>query len=83
MKRISIDAGGVKLTAQLNETKVAATIWNVLPLTKGAIVGETKFIFHSVKLDSEQGVSAEVEVGELAFWPPGNAFCIFFGLQAV
>jgi hypothetical protein len=21
----------------------------------------------------------EVEVGDLAFWPPGNGFCIFFG----
>jgi len=21
----------------------------------------------------------EVEVGDLAYWPPGNAFCIFFG----
>lgn len=21
----------------------------------------------------------DMEVGELAYWPPGNAFCIFFG----
>ncbi|MCJ7677601.1 MAG: hypothetical protein MUO35_07770, partial [Anaerolineales bacterium] len=22
---------------------------------------------------------AEMQVGELAYWPPGSAFCIFFG----
>lgn len=27
----------------------------------------------------ESGAREEVEVGEIAWWPPGNAFCIFFG----
>ncbi len=30
----------------------------------------------SVPIENPQ---EEVEVGDLAFWPPGNGFCIFFG----
>ncbi len=27
----------------------------------------------------EDGPRATVEVGDLGYWPPGRAFCIFFG----
>lgn len=32
-----------------------------------------------VSIDEDPGARAEVEVGELGYWPPGKAFCIFFG----
>ena len=30
--------------------------------------------------DEEEDAKEVVELGDLGFWPPGNAFCIFFGL---
>ena len=30
-------------------------------------------------MDQESDARAEVEVGELGYWPVGRAFCIFFG----
>jgi hypothetical protein len=38
-------------------------------------------IYFSIAVDAElEEDSREVlQAGELAFWPPGNAFCIFFG----
>jgi hypothetical protein len=27
----------------------------------------------------EDGAQAVVQVGDLGYWPPGEAFCIFFG----
>jgi len=27
----------------------------------------------------EENTQVEVEIGDLAYWPPGNSFCIFFG----
>jgi hypothetical protein len=29
--------------------------------------------------DQEADARAEVEVGELGYWPVGHAFCVFFG----
>lgn len=33
----------------------------------------------SAKVREDDTVRDLFEVGEVAFWPPGNAFCIFFG----
>ena len=29
--------------------------------------------------EAEDGAKAVVEMGDLGYWPPGHAFCIFFG----
>lgn len=79
MKKISIEAGGVILDAQLNETRTAQAIWEALPLeAKGNRWGDEIYFSTPVKLGSEKA-QEEVQVGDLAYWPPGNAFCIFFG----
>ena len=35
-----------------------------------------------VQIDEENS-QEEVEVGDIAYWPPGNALCIFFGRTPV
>ncbi|HQD39780.1 MAG: hypothetical protein GX766_03340 [Firmicutes bacterium] len=80
MKKILIEAGGVKLEAELNESKTAQAIYEALPLeARGSRWGDEIYFSTPVKLGPEEGARAEVEVGALAYWPPGNAFCIFFG----
>ena len=32
-----------------------------------------------VAVEAEEDARADVAVGELAYWPMGSAFCIFFG----
>jgi len=32
-----------------------------------------------VSTDLEESARAEVAVGDLAYWPPGQALCLFFG----
>ncbi|HHW13373.1 MAG TPA: hypothetical protein GXX28_00370 [Firmicutes bacterium] len=77
--RIRITAGEISAFAELNETGTARAIAQALPITGRVNTwGEEIYFPIPVKLGDEQG-RAEVAVGELGYWPPGGAFCIFFG----
>jgi len=79
MRRIEIQAAGVEMVAQLNDTRTANVIWEALPLSASANTwGDEIYFAIPVKLEAEDA-QAVVSVGDLGYWPPGNAFCIFFG----
>ena len=80
MNRITISAGGVSLPAELNDRPTARQIWEGLPIEGGAnIWGDEIYFEIPVVADPAPDALAQVEVGELAYWPVGRAFCIFFG----
>lgn len=78
-KRIKIKAGEVKVTAELNNTRTAQEIWDALPITgRGNRWGDE--IYFSIPVSPEPENAQElVNMGDLGYWPPGKAFCIFFG----
>jgi hypothetical protein len=78
-KIISIKAGKIEATAELNDTKTAQAIWDALPIkSRGNRWGEEIYFSIPPKLEAENSREV-VEVGDLGYWPPGTAFCIFFG----
>ena len=79
MRRISITAGEVKAQAELNETKTAQAIWGALPITGRANTWGDEIYFSIPVHLEEENAQAVVELGDLGYWPPGQAFCIFFG----
>ena len=80
MKTISITAGKVSLRAELNEGPTAEKIWEALPIeAKANTWGDEIYFGIPVRAEEEPGAKEDVEVGQLGYWPPGNAFCIFFG----
>ena len=80
MNKITITAGDVSLPAELNDSPTAQKIWDVLPIEGRAnIWGDEIYFSIPIEADLEPDARAEVEVGELGYWPPGNAFCIFYG----
>jgi hypothetical protein len=77
---IRITAGDVSLAAELNDSSTAAAILAALPIeASGNRWGEEIYFTIPVKEKAAADARADMEVGELAYWPPGNAFCIFFG----
>jgi hypothetical protein len=78
-RAIRITAGGVTVEAELNDSKTAAAIAAALPIeARGDTWGDE--IYFDVGLAAAPESPREVvELGDLAYWPPGRAFCIFFG----
>ncbi|KPJ54045.1 hypothetical protein AMJ39_01920 [candidate division TA06 bacterium DG_24] len=80
MTEITITAGAVTLPAQLNDTPTAGRIRGALPIEGSATTWGDEIYFEiPVAAEEEPEARVDVEVGELAYWPAGRAFCIFFG----
>jgi len=78
-RRIRISAGSVSADAVLNDTATAGAIWDALPL---ALAGQTwgDEIYFSIPVKAKiESPRETVDMGDLGYWPPGSAFCIFFG----
>jgi hypothetical protein len=79
-QRIRISAGPVSANAVLNDTRTARAVAGALPITALANTwGDEIYFGIPVTTDLEDGGQEVVELGELGYWPPGHAFCIFFG----
>jgi hypothetical protein len=78
--KITITAGKVSLPATLNDSASAVAIAQALPIEARANRwGEEIYFEIPVELEASDDARAEMRVGELAYWAPGSAFCIFFG----
>ena len=79
-KKIRILVSDLKVEAELNESKTAQLIWEALPIeARTDLWGEEIYFSIPVKTGLEEGAREVVSAGELGYWPPGQAFCIFFG----
>lgn len=81
-KRIRITTPSTgEVYAELSEEspRTAQAIWDALPLEARANTWGDEIYFSipvAVEAESPREV---VEIGDLGYWPPGSAFCIFFG----
>lgn len=79
-RKIRIVVGGIRMKAELTESETADALWDALPLAGAASVwGEEIYFQIPVEAPLEDSAREEMEVGEIAYWPPGGAFCVFFG----
>jgi len=84
MRKIVIRAGEVEATAELNESATAIAIWQALPLEGSANTwGEEIYFRIPVSQALEPGAKELVQLGDLGYWPQGEAFCIFFGATPI
>jgi hypothetical protein len=78
--RIRISAGEISLDATLNESLTAVSILEALPLEGNANRwGDEIYFSIPVNVDEAEDAKQDMAIGELAYWPSGSAFCIFFG----
>jgi hypothetical protein len=80
LKKMTITTGDLKVNASLNDSKTAQKVWEALPI-EGRVNTWGDEIYFSIPVDvGLENAKAVVSEGDLGYWPPGNAFCIFFGL---
>ena len=79
-RRIRITTEQVSATAVLHQTPTADAIWSALPIEARANTwGDEIYFSIPVKAALEKDAQEVVQLGDLGYWPPGTAFCIFFG----
>ena len=76
---ITITAGSVEVSAELNDTDAAEAVWNALPFSASGNTWGDEIYFRIPVAAELEDLQEVVDFGDLAYWPPGSAFCIFFG----
>lgn len=78
--QIIISFGIYRVEAEIFDTPTGRAVYNELPVKCNVSTwGEEIYFGLNPRLELEEDARAEVEVGDLAYWPNMPAFCIFFG----
>jgi len=78
---IAIQLNNVQLAALLNDTPQAKALADLLPLELSLHRWGDEYygsLESPLPAPGEEGQQI-MAVGDLAYWPPGQAFCVFFG----
>ena len=78
-REIRILTGKIQRKAVLNSSSVAEALWKSLPQTSSVSRWGDEIYFATSVEPAGSEKKEVVEKGDIAFWPPGKAFCIFFG----
>jgi hypothetical protein len=79
-RRILIRSGSLEIGAELNDSPTAEALFAILPFSATATTWGDE-IYFQVPVDRKLDSTARdlVQAGDLGYWPPGRALCIFFG----
>lgn len=78
-KIIKIISKNFEFLVELNDSKTSQEIIKKLPIvSRSNRWGDEIYFQIPVYFELENGIEI-LDTGSVAYWPPGNAFCIFFG----
>jgi hypothetical protein len=82
-RRIRISTNQIEVEGYLNDTDTATKVWDALPITASASTwGDEIYFTIPVQAGLENGKEV-VSLGDIGYWPPGKAMCLFFGKTPV
>lgn len=77
---VVIRAGDLVLPARIYANETGSAVLGIVPITGRANRwGEEIYFSIPLALGRAQDARDVVRIGELGYWPDGNALCIFFG----
>ena len=78
-RRLRITAGQIQVSGELNDTATADLLWEALPIEAAASTWGDEIYFRTQVQAEEESAREVVDMGDLGYWPPGQALCLFFG----
>lgn len=80
-KRMMVQGEEAEMTVELEERPVADEMWERLPMkSKARLRGDDEIHFPVLVPEAvEPPDNNGIEAGDVAYWPEGNALCIFCG----
>lgn len=82
MVEIELLFNGLKIDGELDESKNPITMKSIvsaLPIESKVNRWGDEIYFSTNVNVGEENAQVEVQIGDIAYWPPGKALCIFFG----
>ena len=80
MNQITIKFNNFTFKAELNDSPTSKAIWDQLPIeSRVSTWGEEIYFEIPIDMPGESDAQEILAVGDLGYWPVGQAFCIFFG----
>lgn len=79
VRKIRITADAVSAVAVLNDGPTADAVWEALPLSAAANRWGKEIYFPISVRTGDPEKQAVVQKGDLGYWEPGGAFCVFWG----
>ncbi len=80
VQKIVIKTERNSFEGELNDSMTGKAIYGALPIrAKAQRWGGEIYFSIPVSCELEEDSREVLEEGELGYWPPGQAFCIFFG----
>lgn len=77
---IKITIEDIELDAELFDTECAKAIANMLPIeTRPNEWGDEFYFEIPISMPLDETATTKVKIGDIGYWPPGNALAIFFG----
>ena len=79
-QRFLLEIGSVALEGRFNDSATAAAIAAACPIDiRLSRWGDEYYGDCGVTAGAEPAAREVMEIGEVAYWPPGGALCVFFG----
>ena len=79
-RSLKIRGEEAEITVELGAGPTAEALWEIFPPeSRASLWGEEIYFPIPLSVEGEPDAWEEVEVGTVAYWPPGDALCLFFG----
>ncbi|MBC7329281.1 thiamine phosphate synthase [bacterium] len=77
--KIKFEKSKIEVEGELFDTKIGRALFDALPI-RSEIDKWGKEIYFSTGVECQpENLQEKVELGDMGYWPPENAWCIFFG----